>query len=105
MDYHLDTKYLSRRPRIEKMRDGAGQALAELGGMKDDVIVLGADTMGSTRAEFFAEKYPFRTIQVGVAEQNLIGITAGLSYYGKVPFAVTYAPFLIGRAWEPIRTL
>lgn len=105
MDHHLDTKYLSRNPRIEKMRDGAGIGLVELGEKKEDVIVLGADTIGSTRAKFFQEKFPFRTIQVGVAEQNLIGVTAGLSYYGKVPYAVTYAPFLIGRAWEPIRTL
>jgi transketolase len=66
---------------------------------------LGADTASSARASYFAEKYPERFIQCGVAEQNLIGVAAGLAYQGKVPYAVTYAPFLVGRPWEPIRTL
>ena len=104
MDFRLDKKHLSTKPRIEKIRDGLGIGMAELGEVKEDVVVVGADTMGSVRAKFFAEKFPFRTVQVGVAEQNLIGVTAGFAYYGKVPYATTYAPFLVGRPWEPIRT-
>jgi len=105
MNYHLDPNYLNdSQVRTEKIRDGLGTGVAELGADHDDVVVLGADTMGSARAKFFAEKFPARTVQVGVAEQNLIGVTAGFAYYGKVPYAFTYAPFLIGRPWEPIRT-
>lgn len=97
---YLDEKKVEWKP----MRDGAGMGMAELGEEKQDVVVLGADTIESSRAHFFAKKFPDRFIQVGVAEQNLIGVSAGLAYQGKIPFAVTYAAFLIGRAWEPMRT-
>ena len=86
------------------MRNGAGIGMAELGAEKPNMVVLCADTSGSARAEDFAEAFPERFIQCGVAEQNMIGISAGLAYEGKVPYAVTYGAFLIGRPWEPIRT-
>ena len=106
MEYKFADNYLDdEKVKWEPMREGAGRGMEELGGEKEDMIVLGADTIGSTRASYFAEKYPERFIQCGVAEQNLIGVAAGLAYQGKVPYAVTYAPFLIGRPWEPIRTL
>lgn len=97
--------YNEENIRKEKMRDGAGIGMAELGEEKEDMVVLGADTAGSSRAKYFKEKFPERFIQCGVAEQNLIGVAAGMAYDGKVPYAVTYAPFLIGRPWEPIRTM
>lgn len=100
VDNHLD----ETKTKMSPMREGAGLGLAELGAEHDDVIVVGADTLESCRAHHFAEKFPDRTVQVGVAEQNLVGVCAGLAYEGKVPFGITYAPFLIGRAWEPIRT-
>ncbi len=99
-DNYLDDSKVKTSP----MREGAGLGLAELGAEHADVVVVGADTLESCRAHYFAEKFADRTIQVGVAEQNLIGVCAGLAYQGKVPFGITYAPFLIGRAWEPIRT-
>ncbi len=106
MEYKFADNYLDdEKVKWEPMRDGAGKGMAELGEEKEDMIVLGADTVGSARAKYFAEKFPERLIQCGVAEQNLIGVAAGLAYQGKVPYAVTYAPFLIGRPWEPIRTL
>ncbi|MEX2145184.1 MAG: transketolase C-terminal domain-containing protein [Candidatus Spechtbacterales bacterium] len=105
MDYYLDKNYLNpKKVESKKMRDGAGIGIAELGETKKDVVVLGADTAGSARASFFAKKFPKRFIQCGVAEQNMTGIAAGLAYEGMVPYAITYAAFLIGRAWEPIRT-
>ena len=105
MDYRLVKNYLDeKKVKWEPMRNGAGKGLAELGEQKKDVVVLAADTAESSRAHYFAKKFPERFIQCGVAEQNLIGISAGLSYQGKVPFAVTYAAFLVGRPWEPIRT-
>lgn len=105
MDFNLAENYLDENNvKWSPMRDGAGIGMAELGELKKDMIVLGADTAESCRAHHFAEKFPDRFIQCGVAEQNLIGVSAGLAYQGKVPYAVTYAPFLIGRPWEPIRT-
>ncbi|OGZ59645.1 MAG: hypothetical protein A3F94_01925 [Candidatus Spechtbacteria bacterium RIFCSPLOWO2_12_FULL_38_22] len=105
MDYKFQKNYLDEKSiEWKAMRNGAGIGMAELGAEKENMVVLGADTTESSRAHYFAEKFPERFIQVGVAEQNLIGISAGLAYEGMVPYAVTYAPFLIGRAWEPIRT-
>tara|TARA_Y100000310_G_scaffold341133_1_gene439275 strand:- start:625 stop:1596 length:972 start_codon:yes stop_codon:yes gene_type:complete len=105
-DYKLVTNYL-KEEKLEKapIRDGAGKGLAELGTVKKDIVVLSADTSDSTRASYFEEKFPERFVQVGVAEQNMIGVAAGLAYDGKVPYAVTYGAFLIGRPWEPIRTM
>jgi transketolase len=105
MDFKLVPNYLNDKEiKWSPMREGAGLGMAELGETKKDMVLLGADTVESCRAHYFAKKFPERFIQVGVAEQNLIGVSSGLSYQGKVPFAVTYAPFLIGRPWEPIRT-
>ncbi|MCH7828290.1 transketolase family protein [Patescibacteria group bacterium] len=105
MNWYFAKNYLDeKKVKQEPMRNGAGKGLAELGEKYKDVVVLAADTAGSSRANYFAEKFPKRFIQVGVAEQNLIGVATGLAYQGKVPYAVTYAAFLIGRAWEPIRT-
>ena len=105
MNYYFAKHYLNEtKVEWKPMRDGAGIGMAELGETKKDMVVLGADTTESSRAHYFAQKFPERFIQVGVAEQNMIGIAAGLSYQGKVPYAVTYAAFLIGRPWEPIRT-
>ena len=105
MKYYLAENYLNQK-KVEwkKMRDGAGIGMAELGEVKKDMVVLAADTAGSARAKYFAEKFPERFVQVGVAEQNLTGVAAGFAYEGKVPYVVTYAAFLVGRAWEPIRT-
>ena len=105
MTYYLARNYLNEtKIPWKSMRDGAGIGMAELGATKKDMVVLGADTIESSRAHYFAQKFPERFIQVGVAEQNLAGVSAGLAYNGKVPYAVTYAAFLIGRPWEPIRT-
>ncbi len=105
MDYKLQPNHLDPNTvKSSPIREGAGLGLAELGAEKKDVVLVGADTIESCRAHYFAEKFPERTIECGVAEQNMIGVSAGLAYQGKVPYAVTYAAFLIGRGWEPIRT-
>jgi len=82
-------------------RDAYGDALLELGG-NPDVVVLDADLSISTQTSKFAGKYPLRFINVGCAEQNLMGVAAGLAIAGKIPFASTYAIFSM-RAWEQIR--
>lgn len=84
-------------------RDGFGQALLELGVKNQDVVVLTADLAESTRAEAFGQKWPERFVEVGVAEQNLVGVAAGLAVSGKIPFATSYSVFSPGRSWDQIR--
>lgn len=84
-------------------RDAYGDALKELGGTNNNVVVLDADLSGSTKTGVFKKSYPDRFINVGIAEQNLIGTAAGLAAAGKVPFASTFAMFASGRAFEIIR--
>lgn len=84
-------------------RDAYGKKLVELGKTNPDVVVLDADLSGSTRTGWFAKDYPDRFFNVGIAEQNLIGVAAGLSLTGKIPFASSFAMFATGRCWEQIR--
>lgn len=85
------------------MRDAFSEAMVELGEKYQNVIALTADLESSTRLENFHKHFPDRFYQVGVAEQNLIGISAGMAMMGFVPFACSFAAFLTGRAWEFIR--
>lgn len=84
-------------------RDGYGKALVALGQENENVVVLDADLSASTRTSMFAEKYPERFFNAGIAEQNLIGMAAGLASTGKTAFASTFAMFASGRCWEQIR--
>lgn len=84
-------------------RDAYGEALKELGKLNKDIVVLDADLSGSTKTSVFAKEYPERFINVGIAEQNLIGTAAGLAAAGKIPFASSFAMFATGRAFEIIR--
>ena len=84
-------------------RDGFGKALVELGEANPDVWALTADVSESTRTHWFAEKYPKRFVQVGVAEQNLAGVAAGIAACGKTVFISAFAVFSPGRNWDQIR--
>ncbi|MGI6452532.1 MAG: transketolase family protein [Syntrophomonadaceae bacterium] len=84
-------------------RDAYGQALLELGATKENVVVLDADLSKSTKTADFAREFPERFINAGIAEQNMIGMAAGLATAGKVVFASSFAVFAAGRAFEPIR--
>ena len=84
-------------------RAGYAEALLELGDKNPKVVALGADTAGSVMVSQFQKKFPDRFIQVGIAEQNMLGIAAGLAVAGWVPFATTYSMFAAGRPWETIR--
>lgn len=84
-------------------RDGFGKALLELGQENDKVVALCADLAESIRVHHFAEKYPERYFQIGIAEQDMIGTAAGLALSGFIPFATTYAVFAAQRANEQIR--
>ncbi len=85
-------------------RQSYGEALAELGEKNENVIVLDADLSSATKTNIFANKFPNRFINVGIAEQNMMGIAAGLSTYGKIPYVSTFAVFAAGRAYDQIRT-
>ncbi|MCL1951068.1 MAG: transketolase family protein [Turicibacter sp.] len=84
-------------------REAYGKALVELGAQNKNVVVLDADLSKSTKTADFAKEFSDRFINVGIAEQNLMGISAGLANYGKIPFASTFAVFATGRAFEVIR--
>ncbi len=84
-------------------REAYGETLVELGEQCRDVVVLDADLSGSTRTAYFAEKFPDRFFNMGVAEQNMMATAAGLAASGKIVFASTFAVFAAGRAWEQIR--
>lgn len=84
-------------------RDAYGKALVELGKQHQDVVVLDADLSKSTKTADFAKAFPERFINSGIAEQNMIGMAAGLASAGKTVFASTFAIFATGRAFEAVR--
>jgi len=88
---------------LKPIRDGYGNALIKLGKTNPNVLVLDADLSTSTRTNWFAEKFPDRFIDVGIAEQNMVNIAAGLSLEDKIPFVTTYGVFVCGRAFDQIR--
>jgi transketolase len=100
----LNPKLFSADVEMKPTRDGYGVGLVEAGDKDANVVALCADLTESTRTEAFAKKYPERFFEVGVAEQNLATIAAGLGISGKIPFISSYATFSPGRNWEQIRT-
>lgn len=96
-------KNIFDNPELVPTRDGYGNGLVELGEKNSNVVVLTGDLAESTRALKFGEKYPERFIECGVAEQNMMGIAAGLALEGKIPFVSSYAVFVPGRCWDQFR--
>ena len=84
-------------------RESYGNALVELGKEHEDVIVLDADLAAATKTGIFKKAFPDRHVDCGIAECNMMGIAAGLSTCGMVPFASTFAMFAAGRAYEQVR--
>ncbi len=84
-------------------REAYGKALAALGRINSDIVVLDADLSKSTKTADFAQEFPERFFNAGIAEQNMMGVAAGLAAAGKIPFASTFAVFASGRAFEQIR--
>jgi transketolase len=84
-------------------RDAYGEALLELGKEHDDIVVLDADLSKSTKSITFAKSFPDRFINCGIAEANMVGIAAGLSNAGLVPFASSFASFLMCKTFDQIR--
>lgn len=89
---------------LAPIRDGYGRGLVVAGEKDERIVVLSADLTETTRSHWFAEKFPKRFIEVGVAEQNLALVASGLAAAGKIPFISSYAAFSPGRNNEQIRT-
>lgn len=100
----LNPKLYDEDVELTPTRDGYGEGLLIAGEENNNVVVLCADLSESTRSEAFAKKFPKRFIEVGVAEQNMATVAAGLGISGKIPFISSYATFSPGRNWEQIRT-
>ncbi len=101
---NLNPKIFDEDVEKKATRDGFGDGLVELGDKNKDVVVLTADLSESTRADGFAKKFPDRFFEMGVAEQNMAAVGAGLAEGGKIPFISSYAVFSPGKNWETIRT-
>jgi len=84
-------------------RDAFGEVLVELGEKYENLVVLTADLAESTRTHKFASRFPERFFNIGIAEQNMMGIAAGLASCGKIVVASSFAIFASGRAWEQVR--
>ncbi|MCD8301160.1 MAG: transketolase family protein [Clostridiales bacterium] len=84
-------------------RESYGNALAELGAEYENLVVLDADLAGATKTGTFKKAFPERHIDCGIAEADMMGIAAGLSTCGKIPFASSFAMFAAGRAYEQVR--
>jgi len=100
----LSNKIFSKDVEKVPTRNGYGEGLLEAGRKDSRVVALCADLTESTRTEAFKKEFPDRFIEIGVAEQALAAIAAGMANYGKIPFISSYAAFSPGRNWEQIRT-
>ncbi|MCA9344466.1 transketolase family protein [Candidatus Saccharibacteria bacterium] len=102
---HLVTKdFLKHKFDLEAIKKGFGKGLLAAGKQNEQVVAACADLTGSTAMNLFAEDFPERFVEVGIAEQNLVTVGSGLAAMGKIPFVSSYAAFSPGRNWEQIRT-
>lgn len=88
---------------MKKTREGFGHGLVDLGEKDPDVVVLVGDLLESTMVSFFAEKFPERFFEIGIAEQNMAGIAAGFAAMGKIPYFATYGAFASCRSADQMR--
>src|ERR1700729_3265572 len=103
-DLHLVSNVRAKDLEQEPIRKGFGRGLLAAGKKDSNVVAACADLTGSTAMNLFAEAYPERYVEIGIGEQNLVTVGAGLAAMGKIPFVSSYAAFSPGRNWEQIRT-
>jgi transketolase len=101
---HLDKRIGTDAVEMTPNRDGYGIGLREAAERDQRIVALSADLTESTRTNVFAEAFPKRFIQVGIAEQNMASVASGIASCGKIPFIASYAMFSPGRSWEQVRT-
>ena len=104
MIYDLNEKFFHGEFDQDSTRAGFGRGLALAGESNINVVALTADLAESVHFHHFAERFPERFIEVGIAEQNMVTVASGMAHVGKIPFAGSYAAFSPGRNWEQIRT-
>lgn len=103
-DMYLIDDVRAKDIKKEPNRDGFGRGLVEAGRRNDRVVVVSADLTESTKLNLFAETFPERFVEAGVAEQNITTVGSGMAAMGKIPFVASYSAFCPGRTWEQIRT-
>ncbi len=104
-DAFLVENIFAKDVNMSATRDGFGVGVVEAGKSDENVFVLCADLSESTRSDAFSKMFSDRFVEVGIAEQNMVGLAGGLASMGKVPFIVSYASFNPGRNYEQIRTI
>lgn len=102
--YPLNPQLYQDDVKLEPIRAGFGRGLKAAGETNESIVALCADLTDSTQMSLFAEAFPERYIEMGIAEQNLVTVASGLARAGKIPFTSSYAAFSPGRNWEQIRT-
>jgi transketolase len=100
----LNTKLFNSDVEQIPIRQGFGEGLLAAGTDNKNIVALCADLVESTKMNLFADKFPERFVEIGVAEQNLAAVASGMAAMGKIPFISSYAMFSPGRNWEQIRT-
>lgn len=100
----LNTKIFNDDVERKSTRLGFGEGILSAGEENENIVALSADLKESTKIDLFAERFPERYIEVGIAEQNLASIASGIASMGKIPFITSYSIFNPGRNWEQIRT-
>src|SRR5688572_1444066 len=103
-DIYLVEDVRAKDIKKESIRDGFGRGLLEAGKQNDQVVGICADLTDSTKMSLFAEAFPDRFVEAGIAEQNITTLGSGMAAMGKIPFVSSYAAFCPGRTWEQIRT-
>jgi len=101
---HINPNVFSDDVEAVPNRIGYGDGLKEAGAADERIVALSADLTGSTKTSIFADEFPDRFTQVGIGEQSMASVAAGMSAMGKIPFIASYAMFSPGRSWEQVRT-
>lgn len=102
--YPLDPDLFTDAVKLDPIRAGFGRGLRAAGEANEAIVALCADLTESTQIHLFREAFPKRFIEIGIAEQNLVTVAAGMARAGKIPFTSSYAAFSPGRNWEQIKT-
>ena len=101
---HINPNLFNDNVESAPNRNGYGDGLKEAGTLDERIVALAADLTGSTKTNVFADAFPNRFVQVGIAEQSMASVASGMAAMGKIPFIASYAMFSPGRSWEQVRT-
>lgn len=101
---HLNPNLFNADVEAVPNRNGYGEGLKEAGELDKRIVALAADLTASTKTDLFANAFPERFVQMGIAEQSMASVASGMAAMGKIPFIASYAMFSPGRSWEQVRT-